>query len=323
MRAQLRGAALGALRGADLDLAPGRYVVLASEREPLSALVSVLAGREPPRHGRAWLDGIAAYGAPATRSKVAALFPEEALPPAKTVKDSVAKALSARGSTEPVRSLLGDADLSGLAVLSPASLGQRELRSIALALALAHDTAELVVVHEPLTTLVPGAWVLARLDAHTARGAIVLGTTTSAADATLLGGRWLCVELGRLRESEQVAARLGAGPWQQVLVESKDARALAQLLLDSPHGLSTDVGVATDSLKVMGPALDVTVQELIRVARQNDLEIRRIEAAVPPVEALLAARAGFARGAYEASRKAFATTPALGSGPPPDAAEPP
>ncbi len=313
MRVQLRAAALGQLRGAELDLTPGRYVVLSSERGPLCSLVAVMAGREPPRHGQVLLDGMAPAASPEARRKVAALFDEEALPPAKTVLAGVAKALGARGAAgNTATQLLADADLTELAGLAPSALGQRETRSIALALALAHDAAELLVLHEPLTTLVPAAFVLARLDAHTARGALVLTTTTSTADATVLGGRWLCVELGRLREGETTTPRLGAGPWQQVLVESKDARALAQLLLDSAHGLSTELGAASDSLKVSGPALDVTVQELIAVARQHDLEIRRIEAAVPPVEALLAARAGFARGAYEASRAGFASAPAHG-----------
>jgi hypothetical protein len=78
--------------------------------------------------------------------------------------------------------------------------------------------------------------------------------------------------------------------------------------------LSSELGATPRSLKVTGPALDVTVRELVTLARQNDLEIFRIEAAVPPVEALLAARAGYARGAYEAARAA-----ALGAlpGPPP------
>ena len=313
MRVQLRAAALGQLRGAELELTPGRYVILANEREPLASLVAVLAGREPPRHGQVLLDGAAPAASPATRRKVAALFHDEALPPAKTVLAGVARALLARGAAEQAAvQLLADASLSALSSRLPGLLSQAEARSIALALALAHDTAELVALHEPLTTLVPAAFVLARLDAHTARGAVVLATTTSAADATLLGGRWWCIELGRLRAGDTSAPRLGAGPWQHVLVESKDARALAQLLLDSPHGLSTELGAASDSLKVMGPALDVTVQELIAVARQHDLEIRRIEAAVPPVEALLAARAGFARGAYEASRAGFATAPAHG-----------
>ncbi len=316
MRVQLRGAALGQLRGADLELAPGRYVVLANEREPLCSLVAVMAGREPPRHGQVLVDGAAPVAAPATRRKVAALFLDEALPPAKTVLASVAQALLARGAGERgAAQLLAEAGLSALTSLAPGRLGPTETRSIALGLALAHDAAELVVLHEPLTTLVPAAFVLARLDAHTARGAIVVATTTSAANATQLGGRWLCIELGRLRAGDAGAPRLGAGPWQQVLVESNDARALAQLLLDSPHGLSAELGATSDSLRVVGPALDVTVQEVIAVARQHDLEIRRIEAAVPPVEALLAARAGFARGAYEASRAGFATAPAPGPSP--------
>src|SRR4051812_23234411 len=78
MRAELHAAALGQLRGADLELTPGRYVVLASEREPLWSLVALLAGREPPRTGRALLDGVPAFGSPATRRKLAALFHDEA-----------------------------------------------------------------------------------------------------------------------------------------------------------------------------------------------------------------------------------------------------
>jgi ABC-type thiamine transport system ATPase subunit len=317
MRAELRGAALGPLRGADLELMPGRYVALSAEREPLISLVAVLAGREPPRGGSVRLDGIAPDASPAARRQVAALFQEEALPPARTVERSVAKALSARGAPESgAAGLLADAGLSRLASLAPGTLGQRETRSVALALALAHETAQLFALHEPLTTLVPASHVLLRLDEHTARGAIVLTATTSPADATALGGHWLCVELGRVR-GELATPRLGAGAWQQVLVETQDARALSRLLHDSPHGLSTELGASPSSLKVTGPALDVTVAELTTLARQHQLELRRIQAAVPPVEALMAARAGFARGAYEASR-----TAALGSAPSPAAPRP-
>jgi len=131
----------------------------------------------------------------------------------------------------------------------------------------------------------------------------VLTCTTSPADAGVLGGQWLCVEQGRLRAQERSTLRLGAGPWQQVLVETPDARALSQLLVDSQHGLSTAL-ISPHALKVVGPALDITVQELMEIAHQHGLQLRRIEAAVPPVEALLAARAGFARAAYEASRAA-------------------
>jgi thiamine transport system ATP-binding protein len=310
MRALLRGAALGQLRSADLDLTPGRYVVLANEGAPLWSLIAVLGGREPPRSGQVLLNGAEPARDPALRRQVAALFADEVLPPAKTVLSSVGKALSARGASSAPAQLLADAGLSQLAEVAPRALGPHETRSVALALALSHDGAALFALHEPLTTLVPAELVLERLDEHTARGALVLTATTSPADATALGGQWLCVELGRLRSLGSTTPRLGSGPWQQVLVEASDAAALSQALRQSPHRLTTELGSAPGALKVKGPALDITVHELITLARQHDIELYRIEAAVPPVEALLAARAGFARAAYEASRAA-----ALGGAP--------
>jgi len=305
MRVQLREAALGQLRGADLSLTPGRYVVLSNERDPLLDLVALLVGREPTRSGLALVDGVSPASHPQARKRIAALLDEEALLPSATVQSSVAKALAMRGAAPALAvEVLAAAGLARFAELSPGSLGPRETRSVALALALGQDSAELFVLHEPLATLVPASVVLARLDQHAARGAVVLTTTTSTADATTLGGQWLCIELGRLRHVAGPAPRLGAGPWQQVLVETDDARALSRLLQESPHGISTELGASPTSLKVMGPALDVTVHELVTLARQHAVELRRIEAAVPPVEALLAARAGFARGAYEAARLA-------------------
>jgi ABC-type nitrate/sulfonate/bicarbonate transport system ATPase subunit len=321
MRAIAVAAGLGALRRADLDLTPGRYVVLGNEQEPLHSLVALLAGREPPRAGRVALDNIAPSTWPETRRRIAALFHDEALPPASSVLRAVAMALAARGeSSERAAVVLEGAGLAHLAELSPSNLGQRETRSIALALALSHHAAELLVLHEPLTTLVPGASVAQELDFHTSNGALVVCTTTSTADATLLGGRWLCVELGRIDSREPSGLRLGQGQWQQVLIETSDPRALSRLLQENAQGLSSELGATPRSLKVMGPALDVTVRELVTLARKHELEIFRIEAAVPPVEALLAARAGYARGAYEAARAA-----ALGTlpGPPPSLPPPP
>ena len=304
MQATLRAAAFGALRSADLDLVPGRYVVLANEREPLRDLALVLAGVQTPRSGLVTLDGVAPAAAPGVRRKIAALLAEERLPPAKTVEQSLLKALAARGQAGDAKSVLARTELTQLATLAPDTLGPRELRSVALALALAHGSAELFVLHEPLATQIAAPIVRAVLDEHTARGAIVLATTTSPADATALGGAWLCLELGRVRGATSGTPRLGAGPWQQVLIETNDARGLSQVLHASRQGLSTELGASPQSLKVSGPALDVTVQEVVALARQHGFEIQRIEAMVPPIEALLAARAGFARGAYEASRAA-------------------
>ena len=310
-QAVFRGAALGKLRSADLELTPGRYVVLSSEPEALRELVVLAAGHEAPRRGGVWLDGTAPAAAPEVRRRLAALCESEALPADRTTLGSVGRALMARGApASDATRVLGDAALAHLAELPPATLGTRETRSVALALALAHDRAELLALHEPLATSLARSHVLEALDRHTARGAIVLATTSSTADAMLLGGSWLCLELGRVRADTGATPRLGAGPWQEVLVEASDAQSLALLLHASPHGLSTELGGEPSQLKVTGPALDVTVRELIVLARQHGIEIRRLTATAPPVESLLAARAGFARGAYEAARLA-----ALGGAP--------
>lgn len=304
MRVTTHAAALGALRTADLDLTPGRYVVLSTERDALGDLITLLSGRDAPRTGQVLVDGVAPANQPSARRKIAALLAEEALPEARSVRDGIAKALAARGESagERASTILEQASLTHLSALDPSQLDQRELRSVALALALGHTSAELFVLHEPLATHVPASFVLAELDRHTARGAIVLASTTSPADAATLGGGWLCLELGRLQGVSSPAPRLGAGPWQQVLIETNDARRLSQLLHAASSELSTELAGSAQSLKVIGPALDVTVREVIALARQHGVEIQRIEVAVPPVEALLAARAGFARGAYEASR---------------------
>jgi ABC-type transport system involved in cytochrome c biogenesis ATPase subunit len=310
MRASLRAVTLGALHGADLELVPGRYVALSNEGPPLWDLIAVLSGVQPPRSGSLLVDGVSPAASPDLRKKIAALLADESLPPASSVLRSVAQVLAARGA-DPSHAarVLESSELSRFAELPTAALGARETRSVALALALAHDSAELFALHEPLATLLPSALVLPRLDEHTARGALIVAATTSPADATLLGGAWLCVELGRVRATPGPAPRLGVGPWQQVLVEATDARALAQLLHDSALGLSSELGASGNSLKVVGPALDVTVREVVALARAHGIELTRIEAAVPPVEALMAARQGFARGAYEASRAAALGAP--------------
>jgi ABC-type taurine transport system ATPase subunit len=314
-----QGAGFGPLRSVDLQLTTGRYVVLSNEAESLRSLVALAAGREAPHVGRVLLDGAAPGLAPEARRRIAALFDDEALPPGRSVEHSVTRALAARAQASlPAAQLLSDAGIGQLAQLTARDLGPRELRSVGLALALAHDSASLVALHEPLSTLIAKQHVLAALERHTTRGAIVLTTTSSSADANLLGGSWLCVELGRLQATP--SPRLGQGPWQQVLVEAADARALSLLLHESALGLTSELVGPTGQLKVSGPALDDTVREVITLARKHGIELARIEPTAPPVEALLAARAGFARGAYEASRLAAhgaeAAPPTYGTGAP-------
>jgi ABC-type sulfate/molybdate transport systems ATPase subunit len=282
-------AALGELRYVDLELSPGRYVAISTDRDALGDLVSLLTGERAPRRGRVLLEGAAPAQNPALRRHIAALLPNEALPPARTTLAAVSLALSAR-SEAPSRAseILESSGLSGLA--SSSRLTWREARSVALALALAHESAKLLALFEPLSTSLAPNFVLEKLDQHTERGAIVVCSTTNMADAMQLGGAILNVELGQLRGVARTAPRLGAGPWQQVLVESPDARALAQLLSDSTLGLTTTLEPGGGAFKLTGPALDVTVREALRLARESSLEITRIEPAVPSAEVLLGAR---------------------------------
>jgi hypothetical protein len=132
----------------------------------------------------------------------------------------------------------------------------------------------------------------------------VLAASASSADAVQLGGTWLALELGRVRNAQGPQPRLGVGPWQQVLVECADASRLAQLLRVAPLGLTVELGAEAKLLKVTGPALDATVREVVEQARNAGIELERVAPTVPPIDALLAARAGYARGAYEAARAA-------------------
>lgn len=299
-----QAARLGQLRSADLLLAPGRYAVLSNEREALAAFVALATGRAAPRSGRVLLDAVEPVASPSARRRIAALYEDETPAPAPSVKDAVGRVLRARGQRpEQADEVLSGAGLAQAATYPTRSLGAVEVRTLALALALAHDSAAVLVLHEPLTTLMRPGHVLAALERHTERGAIVVVTTSSSADASLLGGSWLTLELGRL-ELTRSTPRVGRGPWQEVLVETSDPRALSRLLHDAALQLGTELTGAASQLKVTGPSLDATVREVIRAARSGNVEISRIEPALPPVEALMAARAGFARGAYEASRLA-------------------
>lgn len=323
MRVVLQGAALGALRGADLDLARGRYVVLSNEPGTLEALASLLSGREAPRSGHVLLDGSAPARSPGLRRRVAAVFADESLPPAATTRGAVEQALALRGQASSLaRTVLAEAELAHLLDVAPGALAERDLRAVALALALSHDGAELLVLHEPLTTSFPRRALLEALEQCTLRGATIIVTTASSADAITLGGEWLCVELGRLRAA--APPRLGAGPWQRVVVACTNVAELSRALHDSPLGLAVELGVEPGTVNVTGSALDVTVREVIAISRARGLELTRLEPVAPPVEALLAARAGFARGAYEAARiAALGVPPATAALPPSVAPLPP
>ena len=128
-------------------------------------------------------------------------------------------------------------------------------------------------------------------------------TTTSPADATTLGGSGCASSSGGCAPPGH-SARLGAGPWQQVLVETRTRGRSRALAARVPARPVDRAGRLAGALKVRGSRARRHGARADSLARKHGHRAHRIEAAVPPVEALLAARAGFARGAYEAARLA-------------------
>jgi ABC-type sulfate/molybdate transport systems ATPase subunit len=307
-RLSFAGVAHRALRRADLQMEPGMNVVVSAERDALSSLLAVASGAEAPRVGRVEFGALAPVDSPAARRQIATLLAQEELPEAASVLESIGQVLSARGSARTPAQVLAAHGLEPLGTLPTRALAPRELRAVALALALTHDAAELLLLDEPFATPIAGPSVSRALEAHLQRGALVLAVSASPADALRLGGRFFALELGVLsRFADGPKAELGEGPWRELVVRASDARALAAAVLEarasSSAPLSLELG-SDGSLRVRGAPLDVAVHAVISAARAREIEIERLHTGAPPLEALLAARAGLARGAYEAARAA-------------------
>jgi ABC-type multidrug transport system ATPase subunit len=300
----LRGASSGELRRADLALGAGRFVVLSTEVPALGSLANVVIGQRAPRSGQVTFRGREPARSPALRARMATLLDVEELAPARTVVESVGAMLAARGEAPTqARHLLAEYELDALALAAPELLSQRERRSIALALALSHPNAELCVLFEPLSTQLARASVLSLLDQRVSKGALVINLTSSSADAAQLGGGLLLLELGRVAMlGPGNSPPLGGLQQSELIVEASDLRELARALHESPLALGLELTQGARSLRVRGAALDAAAREVMAAARSGSIEITRLEPCMPAVEALLAARAGSARGAYEAAR---------------------
>jgi ABC-type taurine transport system ATPase subunit len=196
----LTQASHGALLHAEWRFGPGRSVVLGDDSRALSVLGAVASGSEVPQRGRALLDGVPLDASPAARRQTASLLADEVLPPAPTVEQAVTRILLARASRRTAGEALGAFGLSRWGVRRASELDWDERRSLGLALALAHESARLLVLYEPLgTSSVPASTVHAELERATAGGATVLVLTTSVESALAFGGPSVWLERGVLR----------------------------------------------------------------------------------------------------------------------------
>lgn len=187
-RLELTGVSDGALRLASGSFEPACTVVTGDDASALARFAAVASGVAPAR-GVVLLDAEPLAAWPPARRRLAAALAEEALPSAPDVAAAVGNVLAARGEHGAARALLERFGLGVLGGARPAALDRDELRSVALALALAHATADVLVLYEPLSTgMLEPALVREGVAAAVARHAIVLIVTASLEAAQSFGG---------------------------------------------------------------------------------------------------------------------------------------
>ncbi|HEY4102489.1 MAG TPA: hypothetical protein VGM44_01315 [Polyangiaceae bacterium] len=295
--------------------ASGAHVVLGTERDGTNSIVQLAAGSTAPRAGRVMLDDQAPYEHFEVRRRVSALFAEEGLPEARTVTASLALALSARADTRSPQSVLDRAGLAAFAPRRVATLSARELRALALALALSHERPLLLALFEPLSTLdlLSEDFVLSSLANSVSAGAIVLATANRLEDAARLGGA-----IGVLERGVWLGAALPEPSAVALRVRTPEPRRLAARLAETPDVLAVEWSGGSE-LVVRGSALESVAARVVASARAEAIRIEALRYDAPSLDALAATRAGLAQAAYERARReapSQAPTPIFTSGKP-------
>jgi ABC-type thiamine transport system ATPase subunit len=209
-----------------------------------------LAGVTRPARGTLRVSDRDPFTSAATRRTIAALLPEETLPPGPSVGAALERALAIRGGSGTAGALLEPFELGEWLSRTVAGLSPEETRSVALALALAHGAPGLVALHEPLAAAPPGQrhGVLRRIRELGAAGAVVVCTAESAPDAAdLAAGNeapvpvLLALRDGRLTQPlDRSMPGWKSNPRPTFVIRCGDPGALASRLSDDPAVTACD-----------------------------------------------------------------------------------
>lgn len=283
------------------SFASGRHVVLGSERDGTGNLVQLAAGLARPNAGRVTLDGRSPFASAELRRGIAAACANDQLPDARSVADSLGLALRAQGDTRSALSVLDAAGLTRLAGRRSSEIAAREAGGLALALALSHPKPTLVALHEPLALLgiLSEEFVLQSLARCADAAAIVLCTASRLEDAARLGGALSALDRGTWLESARARP-----PLSQVTlrVQTPEPRRLAARLSEAPE-LSAVEWAGGQELLVRGAELEAISRCVVANARAEAIRISALRCDPPPLEALVAARAGLAQAASERAHR--------------------
>jgi ABC-type thiamine transport system ATPase subunit len=264
----------------------GLHAVVSDSPLALGRCVELLAGVRPARQGRALLDGRDVFDTPSARRRLSSLLPVEPPLPAPSVRDATRLAAELRGASLDGASALRQSGLERFADLAPERLEAAERRAVALALALALDSTDAVVLHDPfaLHGLVPTARVLARCRTLAERCCVVL-TTTRLDDAIALGGSACVLERGQLFPVAGLALR--TRPSSALTVRSPDARRLSTLLAShsAVQRVSFDERRSPRELSLHGAELLALARALCEVAAAQHIELESFAPLVPELGA--------------------------------------
>lgn len=209
-RLELRGLSGRRLRRLDLSLSAGVHALVGGPDEEAAEVVALCAGIVRPKRGTVRLDGAQPFLSPETRGRIGALLRVEEPLEGGSVEASVARALHLHRSVTAPRDALTSFGLESLLGRSPADLSPREVRSVALALALSLQAPLLLVLHEPFAAGLSRGDVEARLLEHAEGGTVVLSILASAREAAESGAA--PVFIGKAVNVEARASEPGTRP---------------------------------------------------------------------------------------------------------------
>jgi ABC-type multidrug transport system ATPase subunit len=176
----------------------GVHAVLGEPADGGAELLALAAGVLRPRRGRVLVDGLQPYRNPALRARIGSLLASERLTGSVTVAEHLARVLGARAGGGDAMSVLAPFHLEHWASRGVETLSPAETRTLALGLALVHNGARLLVLHEPLLAGLPPDQVIRTIEERARAGVLVLSSTSSFRDATLLSAHVRVLDRGRL-----------------------------------------------------------------------------------------------------------------------------
>jgi len=229
-------------------------VLLGATQAGKTSLMRIMAGLDPPTHGRVRVDGADVTGMPVRERNVAMVYQQFINYPSMSVADNIASPLKLRGEkgvAERVRALAARLHIEPFLDRLPSALSGGQQQRVALARALAKN-APLMLLDEPLVNLDYKLREELREELtqlFASRDSTVVYATTEPAEALLLGGHTAVLDAGEL---------LQYGPTAEVFhapASIRVARAFSDPPMNLIAGEAASIGVKMNA----GPDMQIAL----------------------------------------------------------------